>query len=165
MRAARRNKLQVPTRILSMYRALLTVETVANQLGTRDGLRLVGREFFLNLVSDEFVAQLSDPSNPEAMFVRLVSLKRESPGQLSQILTDLAAGSLTIRMETSEAGNTTRTRNRRARLITSAILTVNLSLLLTNSHLPVFFGISLRWPSAIALLCLYVWIFWQWRHL
>jgi len=165
MRVARRNHLRVPTHILSMYRSLLTVETVANQLGTRDSLRTIGRRFFANLQREEIIAQLSDVDMLQSMLVTLVNLKRQAPGQVNQILTDLASGSLSLRMETSEVGWVAVVRNRRVGLITTAIVAVSVSLLLTHPSLPVVFGISLHWPLAIALGLLYVWIWRQWKRL
>src|SRR5262249_40915445 len=46
MRAIRRHRLHVPARALSMYRALLTAETVAGRLSPGIDLATVGRSFF-----------------------------------------------------------------------------------------------------------------------
>jgi len=165
MRSARRNRLRVPARILSMYRALLTVETVANALGTHDGLRKIGREFFGELQRERLIEELSDIAKLESLLVTLINLKSNAPGHLSQILNELATGSLSLRTLTSEAPHVVRLRNRRTWIITVAILAVSISLLLTRSGLPAIFGISLAWPLIMILILCYAEIWRQWRRL
>lgn len=165
MRAARRNRLQVPARVLSMYRALLTAETVAYQLGMSDGIRRVGRSFFRTYQREKVVDELSDPSNFEPTLLSLLNLKRDAPRQINQILTELADGSLSLRVRASESPRDSLARNRRARLVACAILTVSVSLLLTIPQLPSFYGISLAWPLTVALILLYLWILIRLRRL
>ncbi|HEV7894080.1 MAG TPA: AarF/UbiB family protein [Pyrinomonadaceae bacterium] len=158
MRAARRNHLQVPARVLSMYRALLTAETVAFQLGTSDGIRRIGRSFFRTLQRERVVDELSDPSNFEPTLLSLLNLKRDAPRHLNQILTELADGSLSLRVRASESPRDSVSRDRRARLVSVSILSVSVSLLLTIPGLPSFYGYSLAWPLTAILVLLYVWI-------
>jgi ubiquinone biosynthesis protein len=164
MRAARRNDLQVPTQLLSMYRALLTAETVANQLGVREGLRQVGRGFFDELQRDEVVRALDAESLQGAM-LGLLGLKRDAPGQVHQILSDLADGSFTVRVYVAEAPKAARARTRRARMLATAVLSVAVAFLLTVPGLPRWWGISLAWPLAAALVVFQVWTFVLWRRL
>lgn len=165
MRSARRNQLRVPARILSMYRALLTVETIASRLGTPGSLRTIARRFFGELQRERLIEELSDTGRLEMLLVSLVNLKRDAPGQINQILTELATGSLSLRTLTSEASNVVRLRNRRTWIITLAILAVSISLLLTRPVLPTIFKVSLAWPLVVMLILCYIEIWRQWRRL
>jgi len=164
LRATRRHKLHVPTRVLAMYRALLTAETVAQQLGTRVDLRSVGREFFTNLQMEEALRAV-DADNVEATFLSMVSLLRDSPGQLNQILSELSEGRFEIKVTVSEAPKVRRIRNQRLRLLVTSILSIGIALLLIAPGLPTLFGTSLRWPLSVVLVLLYISIFFQWRRL
>lgn len=165
MQSARRNHLRVPVRVLSMYRTLLTVETIASELGTQDGLRKIGREFFGDLRREQMVNELSDVANLESMIFTLLNLKRDAPGQVSQILSRLAEGSLMVHMQTFEAKNAARIRNRRTWMVVLAVIAVSISMLLTAPALPQIFGVSLAWPLGITLASLYIEIWRQWRRL
>jgi ubiquinone biosynthesis protein len=164
LRAARRNKLHVPTRVLSMYKALLTAETVAYQLGTRVDLRSVGREFFIHLQREEALRGV-EPDNLEASFLSMVSVLRDSPGQIQQLLTELSEGRFELKVNISEGPKVRRIRNRRLRLLVTSILSVCIALLLIVPDLPIVFGVSLRWPLWVILILFYVSIFFQWRRL
>ena len=165
VRAARRNGFTVPARILSIYRALLTAETLANQLGFQDGLRNAGRQFFLDLQRDELVTTLFDRDNVQQFLTSVLHLVRDSPGQINQILTDVADGTLSLKVEVSEAPRVTRARNQRAKLWTVALFTVSVALMLNVPELPAVFGTSLAWPLTAALILLYGWSAFLWRKL
>ena len=49
LRAARRNHFGVPPRVLSLYRTLLTAETVTHELGATTDLAAAGRPLFTRL--------------------------------------------------------------------------------------------------------------------
>jgi ubiquinone biosynthesis protein len=164
LRAARRNKLQVPTRVLSMYRALLTAETVAHQLGTKIDLRSVGREFFSDLRLEEALRAV-DPDNLESTFLSTISLLRDSPGQLNQILTELSEGRFEIKVTISEAPKVRKIRNQRLRLLVTSVLSIGIALLMISPTLPALFGTSAWWPLLAMLILLYISIFIQWRRL
>jgi ubiquinone biosynthesis protein len=164
LRAARRNKLRVPTRVLSMYKALLTAETVAHKLGTNVDLRSVGEEFFFELRREEALRGV-EPDNLESSFLSMVSLLRDSPSQLQQLLTELSEGRFELKVNVTEGPKARRIRNRRARLVVTSILSVCVALLLLVPELPTVFGVSARWLLWAALLLLYITIFIQWRHL
>jgi ubiquinone biosynthesis protein len=164
LRAARRHKLHAPTRALSMYRALLTAETVAQQLGTRVDLRSVGREFFVNLQMEEAL-RVVEPDNVEATFLGMVSLLRDSPGQLNQILSELSEGRFEVKVTVSESPKVRRIRNQRLRLLVTSVLSIGVALLLIAPGLPALFGTSSRWPLWVVLILLYLSIFIQWRRL
>ncbi len=163
MRAARRN-LQIPTRVLSMYRTLLTVEAVAHQLGRREGLRVVGQTFFAKLQQEEAI-KLFEPAQVQQKLFSLMTLLRDSPSQLNQILTELSNGDFSLNVFNSEISKTSRALNRRTRLLATTILSVSVALLLTIPELPELFGIPLTQPLSIVLVLLYLWIIFQWRQL
>ena len=165
MRAARRNQLQVPARVLSMYRVLLTVESLANQLGFTEGLRGVGTEFFEKLQREEMIQRLFDREGAERMLMSVMNLKRDAPGQLQQILAEVSQGNLTVKTDATESLKTARTRNQRTRLLVLAILTVGVSFLLGSQNPGTVFGLSLVWPLSAALIILYLSCFVLWRRL
>lgn len=164
MRLARRHDLKLPARILSMYRTLLGAETVANRLSDRADLRRLGRRFFRETRRDE-VLKMLEPARLESYVISSATLARDAPGQLRQILSDLADDRFTVRVVASESARTRRAANRRARLVATAVVAVSLALLLSIPALPSVAGISLSWILAIALGCIYVSIVVQWRRL
>ena len=164
MRAARRNKLMVPTGVLALYRTLLTSETVAHRLGSKADLRTVGSRFFSELKFEETLRAI-DSESLEPTIYSLLSLLQESPGQVQQILSELADGRFELKVNISETSKIRRDRDRRIRFLGATILTVGIALLLWMPNLPVIFGVSLAWPLAILLILLYAWILLQWRRL
>lgn len=164
LRAARRHKLLVPARVLSMYRAILTAETVAYQLGTTVDLRSVGREFFASLQREEALRAIN-PDKLESTFLNMVSLLEDSPGQLHHLLTELSEGAFELNVTISESPKVRRIRNRRLRLLITSILSIGIALLLIVPGLPVVFGASLRWPIGLVLILLYISILFQWTRL
>src|SRR5262249_9677666 len=79
MRAARRHGYAVPIRILAMYRALLTAEAVAAELGSSVDLQSVGRNFVERLQSEETLHAL-DLDNLRPALLNYFSLWRDAPG-------------------------------------------------------------------------------------
>jgi ubiquinone biosynthesis protein len=154
MRAARMHDLRVPARVLSMYRALLAAEAVAMQLGRAD-LQAIGRRFFTSIQKDEILKAL-DLKNLPPVLLSLLNLARQSPGQLEQILSELADGRFSINTVSTESPRTQRARDRRTRIVVSAILSVGMALLLTTPNLPVIAGVSAAWPVGFALAMLYL---------
>ena len=164
LRAARRNRLQVPSRVLSLYKALLTSETVARELGTNVDLRSVGREFFFELQREEALSAV-EPDKLETSFLSMVTILRDSPGQLQQILNELSEGRFELNVNMSEAPKVRRVRNQRLRLLVTSILTVCVALLLVAPELPALLSARSRWPLWAVLIVLYLSIAFQWRRL
>ena len=155
MQAARRHNLRAPSRILSLYRTLLTAESIASRLGTEVELQTVGRRFFEALQRDDILRSL----RPEALLPRLVSLfylVRDSPEQLERLLSQLSDGRFSMNTVTTESPRTARSYNRRTRLIASAIVSVGLALLLSRPGFPVFAGLGLERLLVAALVLAYV---------
>jgi ubiquinone biosynthesis protein len=155
MQTARKHHLRAPPRILSLYRTLLTAESIANQLGADMDLQKVGRKFFEALQRDDILRSL----RPEALLPGLVSLfylVRDSPEQLERLLSQLSDGRFSLNTVTTESPRTQRIQNRRTRLIASAILSVGLALLLTRPEFPVVVGIGMEKLLVGALTLLYL---------
>jgi ubiquinone biosynthesis protein len=164
MRVARRNKLQVPRKILSMYRAILTAETVASQLSATVDLRSVGGKFFSSLRHEEALLAV-EPERLEGTLLSLISLVQNSPGQVEQILSELSEGRFELKVSLSEGHKFKRSYNQRLRLLVCSILAVSLALLLTRPVLPMLFGVSSAWLIAGVLIVLYIFILIQWLRL
>lgn len=164
LRAARRNYMQIPPGILSMYRSLLTAETVASMLGADVDLRSVGRGFFYRF-QIENALKLLEPEELQPMFAQLVDLWKDSPGQLRRLLSDLADDRFVLRVHNSETLESRRLANTRARIVATAILSVGIAVLLAGSGQVVIRGIPLSVLLWIALATTYLWIIILWRRL
>jgi hypothetical protein len=139
-----------------MYRALLTVEALASELGLGEGLREVGSSFFAESQRQEFIARKFDPENLDRVLVPLLNLKRDAPAQIEQVLGELANGNLSVKADVSESPRAAHARNQRTRLVTIALLAVSIALLLTIPNLPHIGRLSLSGPLALLLIFLYV---------
>jgi ubiquinone biosynthesis protein len=164
MQLARQHQLGLPPRTLSMYRTLLTAETVAHELDTSADLGSVGREFFTALRFEQTLRGLR-PDHLQQLGLNLVGLVRDSPGQLHQILSELADGRFTVAMNVAEAPRAERARNRRARIIATAVLSVSVAVVLAVPGLPAVGGVSLGWPLGALLVFLYAATALQWRRM
>jgi ubiquinone biosynthesis protein len=164
MRIARRHRLQLPPRVLSMYRALLTAETVATQLSRDVDLRSVGREFFARLRLERELRTLH-PEELQPVALSMITLLRESPRQLNQVLSGLSDGRFVLNVNASEAPRVARARHARTRLVTTSVLAVSVATLLTAPELPELAGISVAWPLGAGLVGLYLLALIQWRRL
>lgn len=152
MRAAHRNGYKMPIGILAMYRALLTAETVANLLGSKTDLRRVGRTFIEELRSREALRAL-EIENLGPVLSSYVSLWREYPNQVSQILTDLADSRFVLKVNMSENADLRQIRNRRARAVVTSIAAVSVAVLIAFSGTAEGSPVWLR-PMLIGLLLL-----------
>ena len=163
VQSARRHRLRIPPNILTMYRSLLTAETVARRLNEHANLRRVA-EFFERLRLADALESLH-PEQLKPMMYDLLTLCREAPRQLQQVLADAAEGRLAAMIETSESALTRRNRNRRTKFIVTAVLSVGLSVSLSRPGSLVMFGVSLAGPLATLLVLVYASLWWQWRRL
>ncbi|MBJ6762576.1 AarF/ABC1/UbiB kinase family protein [Myxococcaceae bacterium JPH2] len=163
--AARRNHLRIPPTLLSMYRSLLTAETVANRLGSRTNLRSVGKRFFVKLQRAE-MRVVPDKEQVQLLLADVVALLKDGPAQLHQLLGDLADERLWLRVRTSTSLKDRREENGRARLVVLALLQVGLSLLLVGAErLPWVDQFPVRGGLAALLGLSWVVLAVQWRRL
>ena len=164
MQIARTHGLRVPAMVVSIYRALLVAETVANRLDAQADLRSVGRKFFEQLRTDEIQKAL-DPRGLQPVLFDYLTYFRDSPGQINQILTQVADGSFALTVYTAEPPRVARAHNRRVRVVVTSVLSVGLAVLLSRPELPELQGVSLAWPLAVLLALLYLAIFIDLRRL
>jgi ubiquinone biosynthesis protein len=163
MRSARRHRFIVPARLLAMYRTLLTAETIASRLSRNVNLRTVGREFFVSLQVDDALEKLT-PDSLRIAFPQVLTLLRDSPTRLNQLLAELTDGHFTLRVDLADDPRTTRAKNRRTRLLTTAILSVGVASLIGGvSALPTLGVVPIRGILLVVLLLLYASIWIQWR--
>ncbi|HVE86322.1 MAG TPA: AarF/UbiB family protein, partial [Myxococcales bacterium] len=166
MRLARRHGYRLPPDVLSLYRALLSVESVCQELGTQANLRTVGRRFFARYQVAQAVMDLT-PDRLWQSALDGLALLREGPGHLQRVLSDLAQDRFLLRVRTTESTDDRREANRRARLVTAGLISVGLAVLLAAVDRIPLLG---RWPPAATVLAsllgaCYVWIFVLWKRL
>ncbi len=164
MRAIRRHDLRIPARALSMYRALLTAETVASRLAPEVDLANVGRDFFTRRQRREVLKGL-EPEQLQPTALALVELRREGPARVNQVLADLADGQLAVNVQVDDNARTHRARTRYVRILVTALLSIGVSLLLSRPALPRVLGVPLDAVLGVSLVLLYISIIVQWRRL
>jgi ubiquinone biosynthesis protein len=160
MRTARRHGMRLPPRVLSLYRALLTAESVADQLGGRADLASVGREFFDRLREEEGRLRISR-ADLEGTAVSAIGLLRDGPDQLQRMLRDASEGRLAIPVEVADPRARARARRRRARMLAAALLSVGPPWLLARGEV----GAGVAWTLAALLCALYAGLAVGWRLL
>ncbi len=165
LRAARRNSLRVPAAVLSMYRALLTAETLASRLGGRVDLGSVGQRFFGELQLRRLF-ETADPRNLQPLAIQLLDLFQEGPGQVQRLLKDLAEGRFALRVRAVESEEDRRQANNRAGLIAASALSVGTAFLIGASEGVTLFGsFKLSWLLWGVLAATWVWVVVFWRRL
>jgi ubiquinone biosynthesis protein len=163
--AARRHRFGVPPSALAMYRSLLTAEMVARQLAPDADLRGVARRFLADLALSEALEALY-PDQVKAALIDLAALVRDLPGDLQQIVSALAEGRLPVKLQTSESRQDRRLGAIKARLLTIAIVSVGVAVLLVGlGDTPLPGGLTLAPLLWTVMAALYVGIFILWRHL
>lgn len=129
MQLARRHRMRVPPSILSMYRTLLTVESVARELGARSNLSVVGRRFFADRRMERLIGGL-EPEQALAWLMQVGEVSRQAPGQLQELLSDLAEGRFVLTVQREESAQQRRAANQRARLVSLSVVSAGLALIL-----------------------------------
>ena len=152
MQIARQHGLRVPPMIVSIYRALLVAETVANHLDAHADLRSVGRTFFERLQIDEMQRAI-EPRSLQPVLLNYAAFLRDAPGQVNQILTELSDGSFAVTLYTAEPPRVARVRLR-VRVVVTSILSVGVAVVLSRPDLPELQGVSLAVPLAMLLVVL-----------
>ena len=165
MRLTRRHGMQTPPSVLSMYRTLLTSESVAYHLRSQANLREVGRRFFKGFQLERVIASYY-PDRVISWLMQLNELMRSGPGNIQQLLTDLADSRFVLSVRSHESEQTRYAANQRTRLVALAIISMSLSLLLLLSATQ--FG---GWKAAVnkvlwfLLVGVFVWMAIVWRRL
>lgn len=165
MRAARTNDYRIPPAALAMYRTLLTAEKVATELGSREGLRSVGVEFFKRL-KIEHALSLFSPESLQSFVFDIIDMLHHAPGRLDRLLSDIATNRLQLRVRTSESEDDRRQGNGRAKLLTAATVSVGIALLISSVGDTVLLGqLTLSKILSGVLVALYAYILVLWRQL
>ncbi|WP_316179296.1 AarF/ABC1/UbiB kinase family protein [Bradyrhizobium sp. SZCCHNRI1009] len=165
MQSARRNRAHVPVEILSMYRALLAAESIAFILSNDEvGLRQEARTFFTQLQFEAMFEQFS-PHRLQMLSASFVTLLRETPGQLSRLLSDLADDRFVLRTQTSEAPEERRASNARTRLLVAAILFVGGAIIFSGLPDQIVGPWTLRTLGAVMLCGWFAAIVYMWARL
>jgi ubiquinone biosynthesis protein len=165
MRLARAHDMSPPTSVLSMYRTLLTSESVAFHLGSEANLREVGRGFFRQLQLERIISSYH-PDSVIARLMQLNELASSGPSNFQQLLSDVAEGRFVLSVRSLESAQGRRQANQRARLIALAILAMSLTLLLTLTA-----GQAGTWELIlhrvlwVLLIGIYIWLAIIWRRL
>jgi len=165
LRAARQNRYRVPPAILSMYRTLLTAETLASQLGGDVDLPEVGIRLFQRLQVDSIVDAFR-LENLQLGLLEVMQLVRDGPRQARRVLTDIADGRFVLSVRTVESDEDRRQANHRARLVAAAAVSISLSVLIFGARDAVLPGdIRLSGVLWAALIADWIWLLILWRRL
>jgi len=164
MRLARVHDMKLPVSVLALYRTLLTAESVAFQLQSRATLGEVGQGFFRGLQIEQTL-ETFEPGRVIAWLMQINDLVRSGPGNVQQLLSDVAEGRFILPVRTLDSEQSRRVGNQRTRLLTLAILFLGLSLLLTVPRSWTFFGMSLEPLLWFALVADFVAMIVLWRRL
>jgi ubiquinone biosynthesis protein len=163
MRLARVHGMRLPTSVLALYRTLLTAETVAHQMESSVTLGGVAKGFFRSLQIEQAIDSF-EPGRVIAWLMQLNDLLRSGPGNLQQVLSDVADGRFILPVRTLDSEQSRRASNQRTRLLTLAVLSLGISLLLSRGGLSVF-GVSLEPLLWAALAADAMAMTWLWRRL
>ncbi|HEX8053321.1 MAG TPA: AarF/ABC1/UbiB kinase family protein [Thermoleophilaceae bacterium] len=164
MRAAWLHHVRLPEGGLLLYRSIVTAQETARRLDPDAGIDEVSRRY-LRVSHITAKARKVDPERIQSSALNVLTLLRDSPGQLQKILSDLADGSFSLNVWESETPAAERSRNRRSRFLVVALCAVSLAVLLTVPSPPEPLGVSLAWPLGAALAVLYAWLVLEWRRL
>jgi len=164
MRLARVHDMRLPISVLSLYRSLLTAESVAHQLQSRATLGAIGQGFFRGLQIEKTLGTL-EPGRVIAWLMQFNDLLRSGPGNVQQVLSDVAEGRFILPVRTLDSEQSRRVGNQRTRLLTLAILFLGIALLLTVPRRIAIFDVSLEPLLWFALIVDFVAMFILWRRL
>jgi len=160
MRLARSHGMRLPPSVLSMYRTLLTAESVAQHLQSEANLRTLGRRFFTDLQLERTIEQFG-PQRITTWLMELNELTRTAPSHVQQLLTELADGRFVLSVRSAESEAARRSADRRARLLALSIVSVGLAVLATAAGAWGQAAERLVWAM---LLGVYLWIVIMWRR-
>lgn len=130
--AARRNGFGIPQNILALYRSLCTAELIASEIAPDANLSTVGPAFFRKQQIQSFLAAFRlDRLQMNARSTMELAL--EGPGQLAQILGDIADNRFVLQVQETESPQVTARADLRTKLIAATILAVALSVVLATT--------------------------------
>jgi ubiquinone biosynthesis protein len=161
---ARDHHMWMPSRAAALYRTLLALETMMLGLDAACEPATLIRDALAE-ERERDTLRLLEPANLRRSLVTLVRMLHDSPGDLQNLLAQLADGTFRLRTYVTESSNVLRARYKSARLITTAILCVCVAVLLTAPSPPSVFGAPLSWPLWALLVFLLAGVCLQWIRL
>ena len=164
LQLARKYHLEIPPSLLSMYRALLTSEAVAFQLGSKNDLLTEGEGFFSQLHIENVMRNLS-PEKIQDFGLQVMNLAKDGPGQLRHLLSELSQDRFILRVRNTETLQSQRQNNMRAKLISAAMASVGIAILIAEFNGIFIKGIAVTLPLWIALILVCLWAIKLWREL
>lgn len=163
-RLSARHRIGLPVGARLLFDALVCADVTAHAVDPDVDCSDVARRS-LTVVRVGATLRRLGPEETEELAAELTTLVADLPRQLHKVLSDLADGSFSLNVWVSEMAQAELNRNRRTRVLTAAIVTVALAMLLTAPHLPRVYGVSVAWAIGAALAATYVWLAVRWRRL
>jgi ubiquinone biosynthesis protein len=160
MHAIRTQDLRLPGDLLSLYRTLLTAESIASELSRHVDLIRVGRIFFASEQFDRLIQSVT-PQRLQTSAFDIMRLGLDGPGQFSQLLGDLAEDRFVLRVLTQDSGGDSRLANLRARLVAVAIVSVGLAVFSGLALVAGRTSIALAAAAAFATTCVALGLIWR----
>lgn len=165
VQAARRHGLGIPPATLSMYRSLLVGETVARQVGKGSDLLSVGRSFFQYLQFHEVLRSLH-PEQLQGAAIDVLSLFRDTPGELIRLLGQLSEDRIPFTVRTEASPEDRQLEGIKAKMVTLATASVGLAMLWAPARdITLWGGWSGAHAVGVGLGLLYLWLVFLWRRL
>jgi len=165
LRTAHQNGFRVPPTVLSFCRRLLISETLAKQFSERANLVKRSKPMFDRLQVTRLIDALHLDSLQPVVLDSL-NLISEGPRTVRRLLSDQVDGRLVLRVRTVESEEDRRESNARARLLTTATVSVGLSFLIGATRGYFLFGLfRLSWVLLLLLAFIWCWLILQWRNL
>jgi ubiquinone biosynthesis protein len=164
LRTARRNGFEVPGEMLSAFRTLIAVETIAFRLNPAVHLQSTGQEVLKDVLLEDVFRQF-EPVKQRSALMNLLSALRGAPEYLAQIMTELAQSRLALNLVTTEHPHSATTRDRRSRLLAAAIAAVGVAWLMGEPGIPAVGSIPAARVLAVMLGVLYLCMIVLWRRL
>jgi hypothetical protein len=105
------------------------------------------------------------PANVERYLLDLYQVFSRSPHQVQHLLADLTEGRFYLNVNAAERSRSAIIRNRRTKMLVTAVLSVGLALLISNPRPYAMYDPAVRGVLLTVLLATYAWILVQWRRL
>ena len=163
MQLARQNRLLVPPSVLSMYRTIVTAESIAAMLAPEADLATVGRRFLEEYRRTSLQRQFS-LQNLQMVAGDFLELLKTAPGHITRLMADVAEDRLRLRVVVTDSPENRRLANARARLVAGAVLFVGICILSIGVPETRLWGIlNVRFASVslLALVAFGVGIIWR----
>ncbi len=164
LRVARHHEFEISIELLSVFRTLVSLETVAIRLDPGVHLQSTGQEILKDIVLEN-VFERMEPVKVRSALVNLLTALNNAPEYLHHILTDSAEGRLSLGLSATEHPHAAATRDRRYRLLAVSIAAVGVAWLMGERGLPPAGPISATRLLGLVLCFLYFSMIVLWRRL